>query len=68
MCFFFSALKNNEIDEFEIEREETILVGFNGHQTETIGRITLSVYIEGENQMTKFLVMDGPLAYNIILG
>ena len=33
-----------------------------------VGTICLPVYVEGVNQMIKFMVVGGPSAYNAILG
>ncbi|XP_057770961.1 uncharacterized protein LOC130990749 [Salvia miltiorrhiza] len=56
------------IDETKIIRKMTVLVGFSGEQKTTLGEIELPVYAEGVNLCTRFLVVDSPSAYNVILG
>ncbi|KAL5827793.1 hypothetical protein ACOSQ3_019643 [Xanthoceras sorbifolium] len=56
------------IDECNIVRRSTILVGFNGEHKNTIGEIVLPVYAEGINLNTRFLILDCLSSYNIIMG
>lgn len=56
-----------EIVESLIVRKQTMLVGFSGEQTFSLGEV-LHVYAEGVNLPTKFLVVDSPSPYNVILG
>ncbi|XP_062088680.1 uncharacterized protein LOC133795242 [Humulus lupulus] len=65
---FLSALREMGIDESKIIKKTTILIGFSGEQKNTIGEIELPVYAEGVNLCTRFLVVDSPSAYNVILG
>ncbi|XP_056856572.1 uncharacterized protein LOC130505990 [Raphanus sativus] len=51
-----------------LTRKATPLVGFSGEVKQTLGEVLLPVYAEGINQATKFLVVDCPLSYNVILG
>ncbi|KAL5760612.1 hypothetical protein ACOSQ2_019450 [Xanthoceras sorbifolium] len=65
---FLGALKEMHIDECNIVRRSTILVGFSGEHKNTLGEITLPVYAEGVNLNTHFLILDCPSSYNIIMG
>ncbi|XP_062074853.1 uncharacterized protein LOC133778849 [Humulus lupulus] len=65
---FLSALREMGIDESKIIKKTTILIGFSGEQNNTLGEIELHVYAEGLNLCTRFLVVDSPSAYNVILG
>ena len=65
---FLSALREMGIDETKIVRKTTVLIGFSGEQKNTIGEIELPVYAEGVNLCVRFLVIDSPSAYNVILG
>ena len=65
---FLSTLQEMEIDESEIEKSTTVLIGFNGKSTAAVGKIKLPVFAFGENKMTTFLIMDCLSVYNIILG
>ena len=44
------------------------LVGFSGESRTTIMETVLLVYVEGINLYTKFLILDNPSVYNVILG
>ena len=65
---FLDALREMEISKSSIVHRSTVLIGFSGEHKSTLGEIILSVYAEGVNLPTRFLVMDCPLAYNAILG
>ncbi|KAL5560386.1 hypothetical protein UlMin_036597 [Ulmus minor] len=65
---FLNALQEMKIDESNIRRCTTVLVGFNGEQKFTIGDIALPVYAGGINLNVNFTVLDSPSAYNMILG
>ena len=55
------------IDKFHIHHRSTVLVGFSGEQKFTLGDIALLVYVAGVNLHITFVVLDSPLAYNVIL-
>ena len=57
-----------QISESNIVRKSTTLIGFSGESKATLSEIVLPVWAEGMNLNTKFVVMDNPSAYNIILG
>ncbi|KAL5580697.1 hypothetical protein UlMin_013139 [Ulmus minor] len=65
---FLTALKEMKIDESNIRRCATVLVGFSGEQKFTVGDIALPVYAGGINLNVNFIVLDSPSAYNMILG
>ena len=65
---FLSTLREIEIDEFEIEKSTTVLIGFDRKSTAPVGKIKLPVFTIRENKITTFLVMDYLSVYNIILG
>ncbi|XP_021867041.2 uncharacterized protein [Spinacia oleracea] len=65
---FLEALQEMGLEEKNIVRRSTVLVGFSGESLRTIGEISLPTYAEGVNVMTKFNVVDCPSAYNVILG
>ncbi|XP_056690104.1 uncharacterized protein [Spinacia oleracea] len=65
---FLEALQEMGLEEKNIVRRSTVLVGFSGEALRTVGEILLPTYAEGVNMMTKFNVVDCPSAYNVILG
>ncbi|XP_057790956.1 uncharacterized protein LOC131008072 [Salvia miltiorrhiza] len=65
---FFSAYREMGLDESKLIKKAAVLVGFSGESTTTAGEIDLPVYTEGVNLSTRFLVVDAPSAYNVILG
>ncbi|XP_057781042.1 uncharacterized protein LOC130999491 [Salvia miltiorrhiza] len=65
---FFSAYREMGLDESKLIKKAVVLVGFSGESTTTVGEIDLPVYAEGVNLSTRFLVVDAPSAYNVILG
>ncbi|XP_018479426.2 uncharacterized protein LOC130501630 [Raphanus sativus] len=65
---FHSAYMDLGLDPKTLTRKATPLVGFSGEVKQTEGEVLLPVYTEGINQTTKFLVVDCPSSYNVILG
>ncbi|XP_010691918.1 uncharacterized protein LOC104905165 [Beta vulgaris subsp. vulgaris] len=61
------ALEYIGIDERDIIRKSTDLVGFSGEAKHTMGEVTLPTYAKGVNMPTKFYVVDSPSSYNVIL-
>ncbi|XP_021848852.1 uncharacterized protein [Spinacia oleracea] len=61
------ALQEMGLEEKNIIRRSTVLVGFSGESLRTVGEISLPTYEEGVNIMTKFNVVDSPSSYNVIL-
>ncbi|XP_031262796.1 uncharacterized protein LOC116120964 [Pistacia vera] len=65
---FLEAVKVMGLEEANINRRPTLLVGFSSEQKYTIGEIILPIYAGGVNKQTIFLVIDCPSPYNAILG
>ncbi|KFK21940.1 hypothetical protein AALP_AAs40902U000100 [Arabis alpina] len=65
---YLEAYKALGLDEAELTRKSTSLIGFSGEVKQTMGEITLSVYAGGINRRTKFQVLDCASAYNVIMG
>ncbi|XP_031285190.1 uncharacterized protein LOC116143884 [Pistacia vera] len=65
---FLEAVKAMGLDESNINKCPTILVGFNFKQKYIIGEIALPVYVSGINKQTIFLVLHCASPYNVILG
>ncbi|XP_056847463.1 uncharacterized protein LOC130498119 [Raphanus sativus] len=65
---FHSAFADLGLEPTSLTRKATPLVGFSGEVKQTLGEVLLPVYAEGINQATKFLVIDCPSSYNVILG
>ena len=65
---FLNAATEMNIDESHIHRHSTVLIGFNGEHKFTLGDITLPVYAAGVNVHIAFVMLDSPLAYNVIIG
>ncbi|XP_031247982.1 uncharacterized protein LOC116105714 [Pistacia vera] len=65
---FLEAVKAMGLEEANINRRLTLLVGFSLEQKYTIGEIVLPIYAGRVNKQTVFLVIDCPSPYNVILG
>ena len=65
---FHSVYTDLGLEPKALTRKATPLVGFSGEVKQTLGEVLLPVYAEGINQATKFLVVDCPSSYNVILG
>ena len=65
---FLNAYREMRLKEEDITRTCISLVGFSSESRNTIGETILSVYADGVNMYTKFLILDSPSAYNVILG
>ena len=65
---FLNVYREMGFKEEDITWRCIYLVGFSGKSRTTIGETVLPVYAEGVNLYTKFLILDSPFAYNIILG
>ncbi|XP_057246818.1 uncharacterized protein LOC104908818 [Beta vulgaris subsp. vulgaris] len=62
------ALEDMGIDERDVIRKSTVLVGFSRESKHTMGEVTLPTFAKGVNMPTKFYVIDCPSSYNVILG
>ncbi|KFK22785.1 hypothetical protein AALP_AAs69847U000200 [Arabis alpina] len=65
---FKDTLKQMDIPDGKIKPNIRPLVGFEGITTMTVGTIKLRVYAGGLIRDVKFLVVDKPAVYNIIMG
>ncbi|XP_031247948.1 uncharacterized protein LOC116105674 [Pistacia vera] len=65
---FLKAVKAMGLEEANINRRPTLLVGFSSEQKYTIREIILPIDAGGVNKQTIFLVIDCPSSYNVILG
>ncbi|KAL0284032.1 UNVERIFIED_CONTAM: hypothetical protein Sradi_7210600 [Sesamum radiatum] len=69
---FFTAFSQMGIGVDMLTKVNTPLVGFNGSVVEPLGEIALPISIGTApmraTRMIKFLVVDAPLSYNIIMG
>ncbi|XP_056843194.1 uncharacterized protein LOC130495723 [Raphanus sativus] len=65
---FQSAYADLGLEPKVLTRKATPLIGFSGEVKQSLGEVLLPVYAEGINQATKFLVVDCPSSYNVILG
>ncbi|KAL2250152.1 UNVERIFIED_CONTAM: hypothetical protein Sindi_2488900 [Sesamum indicum] len=69
---FSDVLRKMGLDNAKLEPVHTPLIGFRGSEVTSQDTIELPVSIRDEPRrrtlMVKFLVVDTPLAYNVILG
>ncbi|XP_074327477.1 uncharacterized protein LOC141665388 [Apium graveolens] len=63
-----STLKQMGLEESDMIKKSTTLVGFSGEIKRTLGEITLPTYAPGVNLLEKFCIIDVDLTYNIIMG
>ncbi|XP_048633107.1 uncharacterized protein LOC125607255 [Brassica napus] len=63
-----STLERMEIDLSTITDDPSPVVGLSGNITMTLGSIDLSVKAGSITKTVEFLVVDGPTAYNVIVG
>ncbi|XP_074305755.1 uncharacterized protein LOC141640977 [Silene latifolia] len=64
----FETLKVMSFDKENLIKKYVPLVEFSGETTHSVGEITIPTYIEGVNKLVKYLVIEGPPTYNVILG
>ncbi|XP_074313722.1 uncharacterized protein LOC141648914 [Silene latifolia] len=64
----FETLKVMGSDKENLVKKSVPLVGFSGETTHSVGEITIPTYIEGINKLVRYLVIEGPTTYNVILG
>ncbi|XP_011090633.1 uncharacterized protein LOC105171273 [Sesamum indicum] len=69
---FKDVVKRMGLEHAKLEPVKTLLVGFGGSEVTSLGTIELPVSIADEPRrrtlMVRFLVVDTPFAYNVILG
>ncbi|XP_056843167.1 uncharacterized protein LOC108808448 [Raphanus sativus] len=63
-----STLERMGIDLNTITDDPSLVVGLSGNNTMTLGSIDLSVKTGSVTKNVEFLVVDGPTAYNVIVG
>ncbi|XP_074298065.1 uncharacterized protein LOC141628877 [Silene latifolia] len=54
--------------EKDLQKKTIPLVGFSGETANSLGEIVIPTYVGGVNKQVRYLVIDGPSTYNIILG
>ncbi|XP_074291775.1 uncharacterized protein LOC141618572 [Silene latifolia] len=62
------VLKAMKINEYQITKKSSVLVGFSGETKNTLGEIYLSTCAEGVASYERFGVLDCLSSYNVILG
>ncbi|XP_074288430.1 uncharacterized protein LOC141613587 [Silene latifolia] len=62
------TLKGMGFSEKDIAKKAVPLVGFSGETKHSPGEIVIPTYAGGVNKQVRYLVIDGPSTYNVILG
>ncbi|XP_074289120.1 uncharacterized protein LOC141614257 [Silene latifolia] len=62
------TLKTMGFDKENLIKKSVPQVGFSGETAHSVGEITIPTYIEGVNKLVRYLVIEGPTTYNVILG
>ncbi|XP_074297786.1 uncharacterized protein LOC141628559 [Silene latifolia] len=62
------TLKTMGFDKENLIKKSIPLVGFSGEIAHSVGEITIPTYIEAVNKLVRYLVIEGPTTYNVILG
>ncbi|XP_074314745.1 uncharacterized protein LOC141649981 [Silene latifolia] len=62
------TLKVMGFGEKDLATKEVPLVGFSGETKHSLGEIVIPTYAKGVNKQVRYLVIDGPSTYNVILG
>ncbi|XP_074318798.1 uncharacterized protein LOC141655627 [Silene latifolia] len=62
------TLKNMGFSEKDLVQKAVPLVGFNGETKQSLGEIVIPTFAGGMNKQVRYLVIDGPSTYNVILG
>ncbi|KAF3532896.1 hypothetical protein DY000_02039500 [Brassica cretica] len=65
---FKDTLEKMGIDQFEIVKYPSPLLGLSGETTMAYGSINLAVKAGTVTRVTEFLVVDRPASYNVIMG
>ncbi|XP_074300464.1 uncharacterized protein LOC141631735 [Silene latifolia] len=52
----------------DLQKKTIPLVGFSGETANSLGEIVIATYAGGINKRVRYLVIDGPSTYNVILG
>ncbi|XP_074283398.1 uncharacterized protein LOC141607947 [Silene latifolia] len=64
----FETLKIMGFDKENLIKKFVPLVGFSGETAHSVGELNIPMYIEGVNKLVRYLVIEGPTTYNVILG
>ncbi|XP_074305901.1 uncharacterized protein LOC141641124 [Silene latifolia] len=62
------TLKGMGFTEKDLSKKVVPLVGFSGETKHSLGEIVIPTYAGGVNKQVRYLVIDGPSTYNVILG
>ncbi|XP_074298583.1 uncharacterized protein LOC141629494 [Silene latifolia] len=62
------TLKNMGFSEKDLVQKAVPLVGFSGETKQSLGEIVIPTFAGGMNKQVRYLVIDGPSTYNVILG
>ncbi|XP_074297145.1 uncharacterized protein LOC141627829 [Silene latifolia] len=62
------TLKGMGFTEKDLAKKAIPLVGFSGETKHSLGEIIIPTYAGGVNKQVRYLVIDGPSTYNVILG
>ncbi|XP_074297501.1 uncharacterized protein LOC141628232 [Silene latifolia] len=61
------TIKNMGFSEKDLQKKTIPLVGFSGETANPLGEIVIPTYAGGINKQVRYLVIDGPSTYNVIL-
>ncbi|XP_074298096.1 uncharacterized protein LOC141628913 [Silene latifolia] len=62
------TIENMGFNEKDLQKKTIQLVGFSGEIANSLGEIVIPTYARGINKQVRYLVIDGPSTYNVILG
>ncbi|XP_074283437.1 uncharacterized protein LOC141607985 [Silene latifolia] len=62
------TIENMGFSEKDLQKKTISLVGFSGETANSLGEIVIPTYAGGVNKQVRYLVIDGPYTYNVILG
>ncbi|XP_074315437.1 uncharacterized protein LOC141651635 [Silene latifolia] len=62
------TFKNMGFSEKDLVQKAVPLVGFSGETKQSLGEIVIPTFAGGINKQVRYLVIDGPSTYNVILG
>ncbi|XP_074315707.1 uncharacterized protein LOC141651915 [Silene latifolia] len=62
------TLKNMKFSEKDLVQKAVPLVGFSGETKQSLGEIVIPTFARVMNKQVRYLVIDGPSTYNVILG
>ncbi|XP_074298975.1 uncharacterized protein LOC141629965 [Silene latifolia] len=62
------TIENLGFSEKDLQKKTIPLVGFSGETANSLREIVIPIYAGGVNKQVRYLVIDGPSTYNVILG